>query len=151
MDKPIIRLLHIEDTTTEAIMVKQLLSRSKQFQFEIEWAPLLMEGLKRLADETFDVVLSDLQLPDGYGLSTFQLVQDQAYDVPIVILTNIDDDLVGIKAIQAGAQDYLIKSQIDSNRLVRTLCFAIERHRILSELRSRYEERIGELEKKHGR
>lgn len=145
MAKPIITLLHIEDTPTEAHLIHHYLERSRDIQFEVEWVQSLTAGLKRLAEGKYDVVLTDLQLPDNYGLDTLRLVQNQATHLPVVLLTNIDEKQMCTNALKAGAQDYLIKTKIDSYWLCRSLAFAIERHSMLNELRDRYEERIAEL------
>ncbi len=145
MARPTIKVLHIEDTPTEAKLIHRHLERARNIEFEVEWVQSLTAGLKRLAEEQYDVVLTDLQLPDNYGLGTLHLVQDQANNLPIVLLTNIDEEQMSINALQAGAQDYLIKTKVDSHWLGKCLRFAIERHRIMSELRDRYEQRIDEL------
>lgn len=146
MTERIINVLHIEDTTAEAKTIQRLLSISSGVTFEIDWVQSLTAGLRKLADASYDVVLSDLQLPEGYGLETFRMVQGQAADLPIILLTNIEDETVALRALASGAQDYLIKSQIDSKRLKRALLYGIERHRLVKELRDRYETRIDELQ-----
>lgn len=143
-----IRVLHIEDTTSEARLIHQLLGRSKNPIFEIEWASELRKGLMLLAEKSYDLVISDLQLPDAYGLGTFRLVQDHALNVPIILLTNIEDDRLALQAIDAGAQDYVRKSQLDGDRLINVVRFAIGRHRLMSEMRDRYESTLAELERK---
>lgn len=146
MTKPIIRLLMIEDTTVQARLVQKLLSTAKNVTFEYQWVMNLTDGLKQLAENNYDIVLTDLQLPEGYGLESFRMVQEHALDLPIVLLTNIEDEIVALKAIAAGAQDYLIKSQIDAAKLERALRYALERHKLVAELRTRYEARIEELQ-----
>lgn len=146
MSEQVIRVLLIEDTVAEAKTIQSLLKMSSAMKFEVDWVSSLTDGLRKLAESSYDVVLSDLQLPEGYGLETFRMVQDQARDLPILLLTNIEDDTVARRALAAGAQDYLIKSQIDSKRLKKALLYGIERHKLVKELRDRYESRISELQ-----
>lgn len=142
MDKPLLKLLLIEDNTPQAAMIKQYLGQYTPVRFEVEHVRLLMDGLKRLVDGDIDVVLLDLSLHDSYGLDTLDRLQTQTLDVPVVILTNIDEEEVAMQAIAAGAQDYLIKSRLDAIGLGRALRFAVERQRIGNELRLRYEEKL---------
>ena len=145
MDKPIVKLLLIEDNVAQANMVKLYLAHFASVRFEVEHVRLLMEGLKRLANDGIEVVLLDLSLHDSYGLDTLDRLQTQTLDVPIVVLTNIDEEEVAMKAIAAGAQDYLVKSRLDTIGLGRAVRFAIERQKLVSELREQYEERIAQL------
>ena len=86
-------------------------------------------GLERLKGARFDAVLLDLSLPDGHGVETVTRVHEAAPSQPIVVLTGLDDDEVAIQAVRTGAQDYLIKGQIDGPLLVRAIRYAIERKR----------------------
>ena len=92
-------------------------------------------GLKRLGEEVFDAMLLDLNLPDSRGLDTLVRAQAQAPAVPIVVLTGLADEAMGIEAVKRGAQDYLAKGQVDGNLLVRALRHAIERRRAEEALR----------------
>lgn len=150
MEKQTVRILHIEDTAAEAILIHKLLEGTRLVKIDVTWVRSLTDGLKRLAEDKFDVVLTDLQLPDSYGMGTFRLVQDHALHLPIVLLTNIDEPQMSLNAIQSGAQDYLLKSRIDTSMMEDRLRFAIERHHISSELRQGYEKRIRELSQKNG-
>ena len=96
-----------------------------------------MDGFRlaeRLAEGGINLLLLDLSLPDSHGLDTFSKVQAQSPHVPVVVLTGLDDETAGLKAVQAGAQDYLVKSCVESNMLIRGMRYAIERHRLRSEL-----------------
>lgn len=148
MDKLVIRLLLIEDNVIEANMVRQYLLQVPQARFEVTPARTLVDGLKWLAWNQADVVLLDLQLPDGYGLDTLERLQDQAHDTPIVILTNIDEEEVAIKAIGDGAQDYLLKTRVDPQRLYRAIRFAMERQRLVAELKGHYEDKLASLKER---
>ena len=83
----------------------------------------------RLASGGVDVILLDLSLPDSHGLETFTKVQNCAPDVPTVLLTGLNDESLAVKAVREGAQDYLVKGEVDRNLLVRAMRYAIERKR----------------------
>jgi PAS domain S-box-containing protein len=132
-DKPISVLL-IEDNPGDARLIREMLKEVGAARFELAHAERLDEGLKRLAEEAVDVVLLDLNLPDGQGLDTFARAYRQAPDLPIIVLTGLDDETLALQAVKAGAQDYLVKGQVDSSPLVRALHYAIERKRMEKEM-----------------
>jgi signal transduction histidine kinase len=116
-----------------------MLAEGKDVSFNLEWKDNLTEGLKRLAGGGIDVVLLDLMLPDSIGrFYTFTTAQAQAPGVPIVILTGFKDEDFAISTVRMGAQDYLIKGQVDSSQLVRTIRFAIRRKQILKNYVARF-------------
>jgi diguanylate cyclase (GGDEF)-like protein len=88
-----------------------------------------LTGLERLAAGGIDVVLLDLGLPDSVGLDTFTTVNTQAPQVPILVLTGLDDEALAVQVVQQGAQDYLVKGQADGDSLARAIRYAIERKR----------------------
>ena len=133
MESKPIRVLLVEDNLGDADLLQETLAEGASAQFELTGVSRLGEALQRLFEEHFDVVLLDLGLPDSQGLDTFVRTHAAAPDVPIVVLTGLDDEMLAVKAVQAGAQDYLVKGQVDSNLLVRSLRYAIERHRLLAE------------------
>ena len=145
MTKKTINVLLIEDTTVQVRTVKHMLSSSDRIHFSVEHANSLADGLRLLASADTDVVLCDLQLHDSYGVGTLHRLQNQAQDIPIVLLTNLEDEVLKYEALSSGAQDYLIKSQIDSKGLIRALDHAIERHKLFTEMQRGYEARITEL------
>src|SRR5207249_9372693 len=81
----------------------------------------------------FDLVLLDFVLPDSMGLDTFTSMLAQAPHSPIIILSGLDDEALAIEALRLGAQDYLVKGEVDSNLLVRSIRYAIERKRVENE------------------
>jgi diguanylate cyclase (GGDEF)-like protein len=128
------RILLIEDNPTAVRLIQELLTRAGAPALELETTHLLATGLERLAAGDIDVVLLDLTLADCQGLDTYLRVHVHAPRVPIVILTAADDDVLPLEAIQEGAQDYLVKGQVDGKGLVRALRYAIERQRLLAAL-----------------
>jgi len=122
-----IKVLLIEDNPRDTRQIREMLSEVSGAAFDMEYADRLLTGLELLTTGVFDVILLDLGLPDCSGLNTFTRVHAQSPEVPIVILTGLDDVTVAIKAVRDGAQDYLPKNQLDSNLLSRSMNYAIER------------------------
>lgn len=128
------RILLIEDNANDALAIKIMLE-SADFPFKLEKADTLKSGLDILSEEQIDVILLDLGLPDSKGLDTFVNLFDEYPDVPIVMYTGLEDEDIAVKALQKGAQDYLVKGEVDSRLLVRTIRYSIERHRLRVELK----------------
>lgn len=103
---------------------------------DLEWAGELTAGLERLSQGGIDAVLLDLMLHDSEGIVTFERTYAFAPDVPIVVMTEVDDESVAIATVQGGAQDYLVKAEVTPAMVVKSIRHAIERHRLLSALRS---------------
>jgi signal transduction histidine kinase len=122
-----IRALLIEDNTGDSRLIREMLSQAKGVSFDLKYADRLQAGLAQLSQGGIDVVLLDLGLPDSQGLETLAKTYSLAPAVPIVVLTGLDDDVVGVQAVNRGAQDYLNKGQGDGELLLRTICYAIER------------------------
>jgi serine phosphatase RsbU (regulator of sigma subunit) len=143
MDVPRARILLVEDDSDDVWIIRGLLGDRWDGPFDLVHAEMLSVALRHCARGGIDVILLDLTLPDSRGLETFLVMHATAGDVPIVVLTGNDNEMMGIKAVQAGAEDYLVKGQVDDQLLIRSLRYAIERnrrHRIERELRSTSEE-----------
>jgi CheY-like chemotaxis protein len=121
-------VLLIEDNEDDVHFIREMVAERKSAGIELEWADQLGRGLMRLAEGKIDLVLLDLSLPDSHGLSTFDKVTADRPDLPIVVLTGLDDEGMGVQAVRKGAQDYLVKGRLDSDRLMRALRYALERH-----------------------
>ncbi len=130
MDASPYRVLLVEDNPGDARLIQEYLAESTDASYDIVAADRLAAGLERLAQGGVDVVLLDLTLPDSQGLGTFQKLRDQAPDVPVIVLSGLDDAELADRAVREGAQDYLIKGQVSSRSLGRAIRFAIERHRM---------------------
>ena len=135
MDHARTHVLLIEDNPGDARLIREMLAEGPPSEFELVLADRLAEGLARLSEGGIDVILLDLMLPDAYVLQTLQRTIQHASNVPIIVLTGLDNQHVGMEAVQAGAQDYLIKGQIDRNILTRAIRYAIERGKLTSQLK----------------
>jgi PAS domain S-box-containing protein len=130
-----LRILLIEDNPADVRLVRESLARRRSsFRCELEAVETLQEGLDRLALGGIDVVLLDLSLPDGEGLATFETAFAAAADVPILVLTGLDDEELAARAVRSGAQDYLPKDGLEGGALLRSLRHAVERKELEREL-----------------
>jgi serine phosphatase RsbU (regulator of sigma subunit) len=128
-DRQNIQILLVEDDPDDVWVMRNLLSDRWDGPFKLTHVELLSAGLERLGEAPFDIILLDLSLPDSQGLETFFTMHARAADVPIVVLSGYNDESIAVRAVQAGAQDYLVKGQVDDNLLVRSIRYAIERTR----------------------
>ncbi|HEY3378148.1 MAG TPA: diguanylate cyclase [Armatimonadota bacterium] len=129
-------VLLVEDNPGDVRLLRETLAEVDASQFALTAVATLAEAQQRLASETFDLVLSDLSLPDSHGLATFQRLFECAPDVPVIVLTGMNNEEMAVTAVQSGAQDYLVKGQVDSHLLARAMRYAVERHRMQVSLRS---------------
>lgn len=129
MDNKPIRILLVEDNYGDARLIREMLTDPGGDRFALTHSAYLNEAIKHLEKTPFDVLLLDLNLQDSQGLSTFDQVYARASEVPILVLTGLDDKDLATKAVRAGAQDYLVKRQLDGNLLLRAMRYAIERKR----------------------
>jgi len=136
MPETALTVLLIEDNPGDARLVKEALADLGHVELELEWAPRLADGLDRLGENQVDLVLLDLSLPDCNWKETLSIVHHRAPQVPIVVLTGIEDEGLAAGAVQQGAQDFVIKGDVDARTLERTMRYAIERQRTLSQLRA---------------
>lgn len=127
------RVLLIEDNRIEARLAQQWLTTAEDSPFEVEWVERLAAGLERLGRGGIDLILSDLNLPDSRGLETFARLRERAPDLPIVLLTGQDDEATGARAVEGGAQDFLVKQHIGTHRMASALRYALARHRAQGE------------------
>jgi glutamate dehydrogenase (NAD(P)+) len=122
-----VRILALEDNLVQLKLIERLLLESKHPVFDVVPAGTLAEGCRLIGEQKFDLVLLDLVLPDSAELETYSRVKAHAPDLPIVILTSLSDVQLASRAVDAGAQDYLIKGRIDGQRLIRSIRYALER------------------------
>ena len=127
IERPV-RVLLIEDNPGDARLVKEALSEPGVGPaVSLAHFERLAQGLEHLDLQPVDAILLDLTLPDSSGLPTFQQIYTRARQVPIILLTGMDDDALAQDVMRAGAQDYLVKGQVDGRTLMRSIRYAIER------------------------
>jgi signal transduction histidine kinase len=122
-----VRILLVEDNPGDVLLMEETLGDAEG-GFAMESVERLAPALERLRAGGIEVVLLDLTLPDSAGVNTFTAVQAHAPEVPIIVLTGLSDELLAVSTVRDGAQDYLVKGQVDGNMLRRTIRYAIERH-----------------------
>ena len=134
------KILLIEDNPDDAMLIQETFADTGNTSYDWDWVDRLSDGLDRLSTDHFTVVLLDLSLPDSHGFETFTKAQERAPNVPIILMTGLEDEELALQAVQKGAQDYLVKHQVDGPTLGRSLSYAVERHRLLDEVVSRTKE-----------
>jgi signal transduction histidine kinase len=131
-----VRILLIEDNPGDARLIREMLTEvTHAAPPQLSRADRLAAGIAALAKDGADVVLLDLSLPDASGIDTFRRLQAKAPELPIVVLSGLDDESVAIRAVQGGAQDYLVKGHVDGPTLLRSVRYAIERKRLEADRR----------------
>lgn len=131
-----IRTLLVEDNDSYSRLVAKMLGGTGDISFEIEYAYTLARGIEVLGEDGIDLVLLDLQLPDSEGLGSFAELHERYPVIPIIVLTGMSDESLALKAVQLGAQDYLIKGEVDVNQLKRSIKYALERQRDINNRKS---------------
>lgn len=140
MNKRYITVLYIEDNAADVVLVEEMLADEKNQPYSLESAPSLAAGMQRLAAGGIDLTLLDLSLTDSHGLETFLTLKNEVSGMPVIVMTGTDDEALAVKAVQAGAQDYLVKRHLDTNLLVRAIRYAIEREKLIGSLRQAFEQ-----------
>lgn len=135
MKNKTVHILHIEDNAADAANILEILFDDENFNYQVQSAVLLSEGLKYLARDQVDIVLLDLSLPDSIGYNTFLAVKHVVPDLPVIIMTGLADENLAVQAVQEGAQDYLVKGKVDTELLIRSIRYAIEREKLMVKLR----------------
>ncbi len=127
-DQPILVLL-VEDNPGDVLLLQEFLLDVTSTKVNLKSVECIEEALNCLEKESFDVILLDLSLPDSQGLETFVKIHRQVPAIPIIVITGLDDETLATRAVQQGAQDYLVKGQVSGDLLVRSMRYAIERQR----------------------
>lgn len=135
------RFLYVEDNATDVFLLNELINGgSAPPPCRLEHVRTLNEGLAALEVSGFDGVLLDLTLPDSRGMDTLVKVCAAAPKLPVLVLTSTDDMGLGVKSLEHGAQDYLVKDQLTRRSFARAIEYSIERKRLTQELERRYRE-----------
>jgi len=135
-----IEILLFEDNPGDTGLIEAMLEDFTDFLYELKNVETLNEGMNLLKENEFDVILLDLGLPDSEGIGTFLDVHEITPETPIIILTGLSDENTGINAVKKGAQDYLVKGQVESKLLERSIKYSIERKKAEKELKETVEE-----------
>jgi signal transduction histidine kinase len=139
MSELFFEIMLIEDNPGDERLIRELLTETNYLRAGITSAPTLRCGLDLVAQSEFDIILLDLNLPDSAGIETVIEAHASAPDIPILVLTGLDDDAMGAEAVRCGAQDYLVKCNLEPNVLARLIYYASERHKSKRDLlRSEY-------------
>ncbi|MGA9382150.1 MAG: diguanylate cyclase [Phormidium sp.] len=134
-DRKSLKIILVEDDLADAEFIQDILGSVKHINFQVTTVSRLNEGIKLLSGTKFDTMLLDLCLPDSKGLESISNTKAHAPDLPIIVLTALNDQKVAIEAVRQGAQDYLIKGAFQIDLLVRSMNYAIERQQIEEKLR----------------
>jgi Flp pilus assembly CpaE family ATPase len=129
MEHKLINVLLIEDNPGDTRLIRELFKEAKGVPTSLLCADRLSSGLEVLSKGGVDVVLLDLSLPDSKGLDTFSRVHTHAKELPVIVLSGFDDEELAMKAVRDGAQDYMAKGSVNSQSLMRSVRFAVERNR----------------------
>jgi signal transduction histidine kinase len=125
-----LQVLLVEDNSGDARLLREMFGKESAGSFELTHVLHLREALRLLTKGGIDIVLLDMGLPDGHGLDTVRRARSAAPEVPLIVLTGLDDEALAAEAMKEGAQDYLIKGEIENRALPRALRHSIERHRM---------------------
>jgi signal transduction histidine kinase len=130
MNKKPLQVLLVEDNAADALLLREMFSKEPRGSFELSHLTHMRDAEARLAKGGVDIVLLDMGLPDGHGLDTLRRARAAAPDVVMIVMTGLEDEALAAQAMKEGAQDYLIKGQIENRALPRALRHAIERQRM---------------------
>jgi DNA-binding NtrC family response regulator len=147
-----ISILYVEDSPDDVVLFERMLGKASTVQFELTHCNTLGSALALLSKGSFGIILLDLSLPDGRGLDTVIRTHAAVPNVPIVVMSALGDEEIAVRALHEGAQDYLVKGQVDSALLIRAIRYAIERKQTEDALKKahdklelRVQERTAEL------
>lgn len=133
MKEKAFQVLLVEDNAGDARLLREMFSKERPDSFKLPHLSRMSEALPHLAKGGVDIVLLDMGLPDGHGLDTVRRAHAAAPTVPLIVLTGLDDEALAAEAMKEGAQDYLIKGQVENRAFPRALRHAIERHSMQAE------------------
>jgi len=135
MSKEPVKVLLVEDNSDYAWMLRLVLTQVYPEQFELDQAENLQLAFQHLSAKPYDVLLLDLSLPDSQGYDTFLQTRQAVPDLPIVVMTAVDEKRAGRRAARDGAHDFLVKGDMDVVQLVRSIQYAVERQRTVADLK----------------
>ena len=134
------KVLLIEDNPADTRFIQEILKETKSNELELISVKSLDEAVKSLSKFSYKAILLDLGLPDSQGLETLTKILEVKPELPIVVMTGLNDEKVGLQAVKKGAQDYMVKDNVNGYQLTRALNYAIERKKTEEELRESREQ-----------
>jgi serine phosphatase RsbU (regulator of sigma subunit) len=129
-----LKVLLIEDNPLDARLIQIMVAEAGAGLFQMERVERVSDGMERLKQGDIEMVLLDLSLPDSHGLGTFERVHKAFPKVPIIVMSGLDDQAVAVRAVHEGAQDFLVKGQVNGPLLIRAMRYALERMRTAEQL-----------------
>lgn len=129
-----LKVLLIEDNPGDAFLIKFYLGESAAPIFHVSHAETVKAGLQLLSETKFDLILSDMNLPDSFGMDTIKTIVSNYPGNLIMVLTGLADEEVGLETVRFGAQDYLVKGKFDGKVLISSVLFAFERFKLNSQI-----------------
>ena len=130
----------IEDNEDDARLIQESLSEHSPYYITLDWVDRLDTAFLRLKEKSADAILLDLSLPDSHGLASLDKVRSRVPEVPVIVLTGLDDEAVAEEALRHGAQDYLVKGRFNGDVLRRAIRYALGRHQVEQALRKSEEQ-----------
>ena len=134
MSPPNLQVMIVEDDPDYAMLLELFLSEAKDLDFKVQKFSCLTDAIHGLQTQKADLLILDLTLPDSKGLQTLEKIVETNSSIAVVVMTGLNDEKIAMEALQKGAQDYLIKGELDSRMLIRALLRAIERSKLRVEL-----------------
>jgi signal transduction histidine kinase len=147
MNQESLQVLLVEDSPSDARLFQHVFLKSSAGNWSLDYVECLSDAIDYCQSRAFDLVLLDLQLPDSDGLDTVDTFNQAVPDIPIIILTAFDDEELALQAMAKGAQDYIVKDQVTTNLLRRSIRYTIERSQIIKQLRNSEQATIQALNK----
>lgn len=138
MSTAMLQVLLVEDSLSDARLIREWLASTPDFYCQIKTAETLRDAFMAMDQTHFDAILLDLSLPDSFGMETLWKVHEKSPNTAIIVLTGFDNRELGMLAVQGGAQDYLVKGETEPKTLARAIHYAIERHRIEENLQQQH-------------
>jgi len=123
-------ILLVEDNPGDVRLLVERFRETGKNNFSLDHVEMIEQAVRRMAEKNYDLVLLDLSLPDGSGMNTVKRICRAVPHIPIIVLTGMEDDTLAIEAVQAGAQDYLVKGEVNGSLLIRAMNHAIERKKM---------------------
>jgi diguanylate cyclase (GGDEF)-like protein len=135
MEKKRIHILIIAENPHDTTLIHNLLTETETNSYTMDSAATLSGGLELLAQNSYDLILLGLSLPDSQGLDTLNSLSTEVLEVPVIIMTGLEDEVLAIQSLQNGAQDYLVKEKVSRYSLIHAINYAIERNQLQLQLK----------------